>query len=86
MFLVIAVKDSGIGIAPGNLVRLFQKYSQLDAGRAQQGTGLGLNLVKIFAELHGGTVMVQSTPGQGSVFGVFPPALDEHRMAMEKPT
>lgn len=48
MFLVIAVKDSGIGIAPGNLVRLFQKYSQLDAGRAQQGTGLGLNLVTRF--------------------------------------
>ena len=72
-FLAITVKDSGIGIALEDLPRLFRKYSQLEAGRVQQGTGLGLHLVKEFAELHGGSVMVQSTLGAGSTFCVFLP-------------
>ena len=70
-FLAITVSDSGIGIAAEDLPQLFQKYSQLEAGRQQQGTGLGLSLVKDFAELHGGIVMVESEVGRGSRFVVW---------------
>jgi PAS domain S-box-containing protein len=66
----IAVSDSGIGIAKQDLSRLFTEFQQLDAGpgHQQEGTGLGLALTKRFAELHGGQVSVESTPGKGSTF------------------
>jgi CheY-like chemotaxis protein len=62
--------DTGIGIAGGDLERLFVEFRQLDEGhgRQQEGTGLGLALTKRFAELHGGEVKVHSVPGQGSTF------------------
>jgi len=70
MWVEIAVTDTGIGIAKDDLNHLFTEFHQVDAGpgRQQEGTGLGLALTKRFAELHRGTVSVESVVGQGSTF------------------
>ena len=70
-FVAFRVSDSGIGITETEQRRLFQPYVQLQAGKAQLGTGLGLSLVRQFAALHGGTVMLRSKPGVGSIFTVW---------------
>jgi PAS domain S-box-containing protein len=64
------VEDSGIGIRPEDMERLFVEFQQLDAGTAKRyaGTGLGLALTKRFVEGQGGAVGVRSTPGGGSLF------------------
>jgi PAS domain S-box-containing protein len=64
------VWDTGIGIAPDNLSRLFQPFTQIDSGLARQyeGSGLGLSLVQQMIELHGGQVTVESEVGRGSRF------------------
>jgi signal transduction histidine kinase len=66
----VAVRDTGIGIAQEEIAKLFQAFSQVDASasRQQPGTGLGLALAKQLVELHGGTIGVESVPGQGSTF------------------
>ena len=66
----ISVVDSGIGIAPEDMPKLFQEFSQVDssASRQAQGTGLGLALSKKFVEMHGGTIGADSIPGKGSTF------------------
>lgn len=68
----ITVWDHGIGIAPQDIDRLFRPFVQLDSSLSRQhaGTGLGLSLVSHMAELHGGSVSVESTPGKGSRFSV----------------
>ncbi|HRC75485.1 MAG TPA: PAS domain S-box protein, partial [Kouleothrix sp.] len=72
-----AVMDTGIGIAPADIGRLFLPFTQLDSGLARQfeGTGLGLALVHRLSERHGGSVNVASAgvPGQGSTFTVAIP-------------
>jgi PAS domain S-box-containing protein len=74
-FLKISVTDSGIGITADGLQRLFKPFSQIDAGlsRRFEGTGLGLAVVKVLAELHGGAVAVESAVGEGSCFTVWLP-------------
>jgi len=69
-FMEISVTDTGIGMNEGDLKLLFQEFRQLDQGpdRQREGTGLGLALTKRFAELHGGTVTVESTKAKGSTF------------------
>ncbi len=66
----LEVEDTGIGIQPENLGRLFVEFQQLDAGltKQYQGTGLGLALTRRIVEAQGGKVGVHSTPGQGSTF------------------
>jgi PAS domain S-box-containing protein len=73
--VTFAVSDSGIGIPAEAQSRLFQPFVQLDSGlnRAYGGTGLGLALVRRLAEMHGGGVGVESTPGKGSRFWVSLP-------------
>jgi PAS domain S-box-containing protein len=74
-FLKISVIDSGIGITAEGLERLFKPFSQIDAGlsRKFEGTGLGLAMVKVLVELHGGAVAVESAVGEGSCFNVWLP-------------
>jgi signal transduction histidine kinase/DNA-binding response OmpR family regulator len=66
----ISVIDNGIGIAAGDIARLFAEFQQIDSGsaRRQEGTGLGLALTRHLARLHGGDVSVESEPGRGSTF------------------
>jgi CheY-like chemotaxis protein len=71
----IDVEDSGVGMEPEHLGKLFVEFQQLDSttGKRYQGTGLGLALTKRIAEAHGGRVDVRSTPGQGSTFSAILP-------------
>ena len=68
---VLTVSDDGIGIAPEQQERIWQRFYQVDPARSGgEGTGLGLYMVQQIARLHGGTVSVDSAPGKGSTFTV----------------
>jgi signal transduction histidine kinase len=74
--LHLTVSDTGIGIAPGDLTRVLEPFEQVDSSlsRSQQGTGLGLPLVKAIMERHGGAIEVTSEVGVGTQVSVtFPP-------------
>jgi signal transduction histidine kinase len=67
--LVVEVSDTGPGIAPEHLERIFEPFGRIGGrGEPDEGTGLGLSLVRRLVELHGGTVRVHSRPGEGSTF------------------
>ncbi|MFZ5782283.1 MAG: PAS-domain containing protein [Pseudomonadota bacterium] len=70
--LALSVADSGIGMTPEQMARLFRPFSQADSSTTRRygGTGLGLSIVRRLAELMGGSARAQSVPGQGSVFTV----------------
>jgi len=69
-FIEISVKDTGIGIKPADLSKLFQTFSQIESAytKTVEGTGLGLALTKKLVELHGGKIRVESEFGKGSKF------------------
>ncbi len=66
--LVIKVKDTGIGIAPEDLDRIFLPFERAQDAVSRKGMGLGLSIVHNIAKRSGGTVEVQSKLGQGSTF------------------
>jgi PAS domain S-box-containing protein len=70
--LVLEVEDSGIGIEPEHIPRIFEKFYTVDGGLARRagGTGVGLYLVREIVRLHRGSVDVESQPGRGSRFRV----------------
>jgi len=74
-FLAIHVVDTGIGISADGLKILFKPFIQIDSTLARKfhGSGLGLVLVRLLAELHGGTVAIESAEGQGSRFSIWLP-------------
>jgi PAS domain S-box-containing protein len=74
--VVVEVSDTGPGIAPDDIPLLFQKYRRTNASRNQEGTGLGLFIVKTMVEAHGGRVEVESQLGSGSCFRVILPVSD----------
>ena len=69
-YIVISVKDTGIGIAEENKHKIFKRFLQLDdtSHRNREGSGIGLSLVKSFVEMHGGEITVESSYGEGSNF------------------
>ncbi len=71
-WITIAVADSGIGMTPEQMGKLFQEFSQADSSTTRQygGTGLGLAISKRFCQMMGGDIVVESTPGRGSTFTV----------------
>ncbi|HEY8732762.1 MAG TPA: ATP-binding protein [Candidatus Limnocylindria bacterium] len=68
--VVVAVRDTGIGIAPADQARVFEEFAQAHGGATpeQEGTGLGLTLSRKLVELHGGRIWVESELGKGSTF------------------
>ena len=72
----IGVTDTGIGIAPQHLPRIFERFYRVDPGRsrAEGGTGLGLAIVRHLVEAHGGSVRAESTPGVGTTISFFLPS------------
>jgi two-component system heavy metal sensor histidine kinase CusS len=63
----ITVEDTGCGVAAEHLPRIFDRFYRADASRSSEGTGLGLALVKSIADLHGGSVSVESEVGRGTL-------------------
>jgi two-component system phosphate regulon sensor histidine kinase PhoR len=67
-WLVVAVTDTGVGVAEDELPRLFERFYKSDKARRSGGTGLGLAIAKHIVQAHGGRIWVESRPGQGSTF------------------
>jgi PAS domain S-box-containing protein len=81
--LEVKVQDTGIGIKPEDMPRLFAEFEQLESGatRHYEGTGLGLALTRKVVEIQGGSITVQSEVGQGSTFTVTLPLTEEGQRA-----
>src|SRR6185295_8425458 len=75
-WIVFRVADTGIGLSPEQIVKLFQDFTQADASTTRKfgGTGLGLALTRRFCQMMGGDVTVSSVPGAGSTFTIKLPA------------
>jgi two-component system, OmpR family, sensor kinase len=78
---IVSVEDTGLGIPPGDVDRLFERYYRGSNVSGIVGTGVGLNLVKMVVDLHGGDIVVESAEGKGSKFTVrlptAPPPVEE---------
>jgi signal transduction histidine kinase len=81
--LVVAVSDTGVGVAPEDQERIFHSFQQAvsDEEARREGSGLGLALSRRLVERHGGTLAVASTPGRGATFVARFPRLAEPALA-----
>ncbi len=70
----LTVTDTGVGIGPEELTRLSRAFEQGEAGKKQKGAGLGLSVVRAFAELHDGKLIIESHPSGGARISVFFPS------------
>jgi two-component system, OmpR family, sensor histidine kinase CiaH len=84
---LLAVVDTGPGIAAEHLPRLFDRFYRTDEARSAEagGTGLGLAIARWIAEVHGGRISVVSTPGRGSAFTVHLPATTSRSSSVSSP-
>lgn len=82
--VVFTVSDKGRGIDAETLAQVFQRFETRTAGSRHRGAGLGLSIVKAFVELHGGTVDIESAPGQGTTVTCTFPAVVRERHAEER--
>jgi signal transduction histidine kinase/CheY-like chemotaxis protein len=89
--VALRVRDTGTGIAPAELPRLFERFHRVQGAQARthEGSGIGLALVQELARLHGGRIVAESTPGQGSTFTLTIPLgaghLPADRIEAERP-
>jgi signal transduction histidine kinase len=81
--IVLRVADTGAGITPEELPRIWERLFRGDRSRTERGLGLGLSLVKAIVQAHGGQVDVKSEPGRGSTFEVHLPEPREPREPRE---
>ena len=74
--VAVVVRDTGIGISVAEQGKVFERFYRVDKARSREtgGTGLGLSIVKHAAEFHGGTVLLESRPGEGSTFRLVLPS------------
>ncbi len=75
-WVVISVRDGGMGIPPEEQDRVFQRFYRATNAQSVAGTGIGLSLVRQITTLHDGMVSVESTPGEGSTFTIWLPCTD----------
>lgn len=66
--ITVSVRDTGVGIPPEELPRIFERFYKVDQARGKSGTGLGLAIARHIVEAHGGKIWAESKPGQGAVF------------------
>ena len=76
--MLLMVRDTGIGMAPSDIPKALEPFTQIDSSvsRKYDGTGLGLPLTKRLAELHGGRLVIESALGQGTTVTVALPLTD----------
>jgi len=78
-YMEVTVKDTGVGILPEELPKIFDKFYRVKHPKTRQvlGTGLGLSIVKAIVEAHHGTIDVESTPDKGTTFRILLPVINE---------
>jgi signal transduction histidine kinase/DNA-binding response OmpR family regulator len=85
--LIVRVSDTGVGIAPEDIPKVFEEFRQIDGStrRPHDGSGLGLAICQRFVEMHGGAIWAESQPGQGTTFYFTLPLIENVASATLRP-